>query len=328
MNKERKIEEMFFVHDYLFFVTSGSTQPGFRCVTCLCRQAGSLVRLYRYSAGAIRVSPHAGLYQAGMLQTGNNIYLCAPMSKYSHDTIVPFKDSEKSKKEQVAGMFDQIAFRYDFLNRFLSGGVDSYWRRRAVRELAALNPQMVLDVATGTADVAIMTWKYLHPQKIIGIDISEGMLQLGRQKVDKLLLNKHIELLKGDSEAINFPPGTFDAITVAFGVRNFENLEKGLAEMYRVLRSGGKVVILEFSRPRSLWFKGLYNLYMKIVAPRAGRWLSKNKDAYQYLNQSVKAFPEGETFLHILQQVGFTETTFKRLSLGICTIYCGRKRAS
>lgn len=250
------------------------------------------------------------------------------MSKYSHDTIVPFKDSEKSKKEQVAGMFDQIAGRYDFMNHFLSGGIDRSWRKKAVRELGEINPQIVLDVATGTADVAIMTWKILRPERIIGIDISEGMLALGREKVNKLLLDKHIELLKGDSEAINFPINTFDAITVAFGVRNFENLEKGLAEMYRVVKPGGKVVILEFSRPRKLWFKKLYNLYLNVIAPRAGQWLSKNKDAYQYLNQSVKAFPEGETFLHILQQVGFTETKLKRLSLGICTIYCGRKRAS
>jgi demethylmenaquinone methyltransferase/2-methoxy-6-polyprenyl-1,4-benzoquinol methylase len=250
------------------------------------------------------------------------------MSKYSHDNIVPFNESQQSKKEQVAAMFDQIAFRYDFLNRFLSGGIDVSWRKRAIRELKEVNPRMVLDVATGTADVAIMTSKYLNPEKIIGIDISEGMLNLGRQKVDKLLLSKQIELLKGDSEAINFPSETFDAITVAFGVRNFENLEKGLAEMYRVLKPGGKVVILEFSKPRKTGFKSIYNLYMNVIAPRAGQWVSKNKDAYKYLNQSVKAFPEGETFLHILQQVGFKNTTLKRLSLGICTIYCGKKTAS
>lgn len=250
------------------------------------------------------------------------------MSKYSHDNIVPFNESQQTKKEQVAAMFDQIAFRYDFLNRFLSGGIDVSWRKRAIRELKEINPRRVLDVATGTADVAIMTSKYLNPEKIVGIDISEGMLNLGRQKVDKLLLSKRIELLKGDSEAINFPNESFDAITVAFGVRNFENLEKGLAEMYRVLKPGGKAVILEFSKPRKKGFKGLYNLYMNIIAPRAGQWVSKNKDAYQYLNQSVKAFPEGETFLHILQQVGFKNTTLKRLSLGICTIYCGSKTAS
>src|SRR5690348_11117492 len=138
------------------------------------------------------------------------------MAKYLHDNIVPFDNSNLGKKQQVAAMFDQIAFRYDFLNRFLSGGTDVYWRKRAIAELKELQPRKVLDVATGTADVAIMTWKYLHPEKIIGIDISEGMLKLGQQKIDKLLLNKQIELLKGDSEAINFPNETFDAITVAF----------------------------------------------------------------------------------------------------------------
>jgi demethylmenaquinone methyltransferase / 2-methoxy-6-polyprenyl-1,4-benzoquinol methylase len=248
------------------------------------------------------------------------------MSKYQHDTIVPFESSGKTKKEQVASMFDQIAFSYDFLNRFLSGGIDMSWRRRAIRELKDLKPRKILDVATGTGDVAILTYKLLRPDQIIGIDISEGMLHLGRQKVSKLLLNKHIALEVGDSEAIKFPENTFDAVTVAFGVRNFENLEKGLGEMLRVLRPGGKLVILEFSKPKKRWFSGLYNFYMKIVAPKAGQWLSKNKDAYRYLNNSVKAFPEGETFLHILQQTGFSETTLKRLSLGICTIYCGIKR--
>lgn len=247
------------------------------------------------------------------------------MAKYSHDTIVPFKGSEKAKKEQVAGMFDQIAFRYDFLNRFLSGGIDLYWRRKAIAELKKLKPAKVLDVATGTADVAIMTHKILGPEKIIGIDISEGMLSFGREKIAKLLLNDKITLQLGDSEAINFEDGSFDAITVAFGVRNFENLEKGLREMFRVLKPGGKAVVLEFSKPRKTWFKGIYNLYMKFIAPKAGEWLSKNKDAYQYLNDSVKAFPEGEDFLKILQKAEFQNTYLIRLSLGICTIYCGSK---
>lgn len=225
----------------------------------------------------------------------------------------------------MAQMFDKIAFRYDFMNRFLSGGIDIYWRKRAIRELKEIKPQTVLDVATGTADVALMTWKYLKPRKIIGIDISEGMLQLGRQKVARQMLNDHIELIQGDSEAIKFEDGTFDAITVSFGVRNFENLEKGLSEMLRVLKPGGKLVVLEFSRPRQKFFGGLYNLYMKVFAPGVGKWLTKNREAYQYLHSSVKAFPEGETFLHILERVGFSDTTIKRLSLGICTIYCGRK---
>ncbi|MET0298262.1 MAG: bifunctional demethylmenaquinone methyltransferase/2-methoxy-6-polyprenyl-1,4-benzoquinol methylase UbiE [Flavitalea sp.] len=247
------------------------------------------------------------------------------MAKYRHDTVVPDSSSTKSKKDQVAGMFDQIAFRYDLVNRFLSMGIDISWRKKALKELKTLNPQQILDIATGTGDMAIMTYKALKPQKITGIDISEGMLEIGRKKVAKLLLNNHIELHKGDSEAIKADPDTFDAITVAFGVRNFENLEKGLGEMYRVLKPGGKVVILEFSKPKKVVFSGLYNIYMNLVAPQAGKWLSNNKDAYKYLHSSVKAFPEGETFLHILQQVGFKNTTLKSLSLGICTIYCGTK---
>lgn len=247
------------------------------------------------------------------------------MAKFNHDTIVPFKDSDKGKKEQVAGMFDQIAFRYDFLNRFLSGGIDLYWRKKAIAELKPIAPKLLLDVATGTGDVAILSQKYLQPDKIIGIDISEGMLRFGREKIAKLLLNDKIELQLGDSEAINSPEGSFDAITVAFGVRNFENLEKGLAEMFRVLKPGGKAVVLEFSKPRKVWFKGIYNLYMKFIAPKAGEWLSKNKDAYQYPNDSVNAFPEGDDFLQILNKAGFSNTYLKRLSLGICTIYAGSK---
>ncbi|MGZ5247513.1 MAG: bifunctional demethylmenaquinone methyltransferase/2-methoxy-6-polyprenyl-1,4-benzoquinol methylase UbiE [Flavitalea sp.] len=250
------------------------------------------------------------------------------MAKYNHDTIVPYEGSGENKKKQVASMFDQIAFKYDFLNRFLSGGVDIYWRKLAIRQLIDLNPKKILDVATGTADLAITAHKYLHPEKIVGIDISEGMLNLGREKIKKLGIEHIIELQTGDSEAINFPDDTFDAITVSFGVRNFEDLEKGLSEMYRVLKPGGKLVVLEFSKPKQKWFSGIYNLYMNVVTPGIGKMVSKNREAYQYLNSSVKAFPEGETFLHILEKSGFTETTLKRLSLGICTIYCGRKRSS
>ena len=242
-----------------------------------------------------------------------------------HDSIVPFGDTHRSKKEQVAEMFDQIAFRYDFLNRFLSGGIDIYWRRRAIAELKATNPKLVLDVATGTGDVALMTMKYLKPEKIIGIDISTGMLELGRKKIAKAMLNDRIELVEGDSETINFPDNTFDAITVAFGVRNFEHLQQGLKEMLRVLKPGGKLVVLEFSRPKQSGFKALYRLYMKLVAPGIGSLISKNKTAYQYLNDSVQAFPEGMKFVNILQECGYTGTYLKTLSLGICTIYCGTK---
>jgi demethylmenaquinone methyltransferase / 2-methoxy-6-polyprenyl-1,4-benzoquinol methylase len=242
-----------------------------------------------------------------------------------HDTIKPFKDSTQSKKQQVAGMFDQIAFRYDFLNRFLSGGIDTRWRKRAIKELKSLQPKKILDVATGTADVAIMTNKLLKPVTIIGIDISEGMLEIGRKKVAKLLLNKQIELQQGDSEAINFTDNTFDAITVAFGVRNFEDLRKGLAEMLRVLEPGGKLVVLEFSKPKQSLLKRFYNLYMRVVTPGIGKLISKNREAYQYLNDSVQKFPEGNDFLTIMNEVGYTATYLKTLTGGICTIYCGTK---
>jgi demethylmenaquinone methyltransferase/2-methoxy-6-polyprenyl-1,4-benzoquinol methylase len=247
------------------------------------------------------------------------------MTKYAHDTVVPDGSSKLNKKQQVAEMFNSIAFRYDFLNRFLSAGIDIQWRKKAIAQLKTLQPQMVLDVATGTADVALMTHDLLKPSKIIGIDISEGMLSLGREKIAKKGLSNTIELFTGDSEKINYPDCTFDAVTVAFGVRNFENLEVGLAEMLRVLKPGGKLVILEFSRPKQVGFKSLYNLYMNIVAPSVGKMFSKNKGAYAYLNESVQAFPERENLVTIMKQVGYQQTYFKPLSLGICCIYCGSK---
>lgn len=248
------------------------------------------------------------------------------MTEYNHDTIVPFKDSALNKKKQVAEMFNNIAFRYDFLNRFLSAGIDVYWRKKAIKELLAINPKKILDVATGTGDVAIMMTKYLSPEKIIGIDISEGMLDFGKQKIEKLHLENIIQLQTGDSEAIHFPDNSFDAITVAFGVRNFENLEKGLQEMLRVLKPGGKLIVLEFSKPKQPAFKGFYNFYMKIVTPGVGKLISKNAEAYQYLNDSVNAFPEGKNFLNILDKTGYANTYLKALSLGICSIYCGSKK--
>jgi demethylmenaquinone methyltransferase / 2-methoxy-6-polyprenyl-1,4-benzoquinol methylase len=247
------------------------------------------------------------------------------MEKYSHDNVVPFKDSELTKKQQVADMFNRIAFRYDFLNRFLSGGIDVYWRKRAIKELSALDPQIILDVATGTADVALMMTKHLHPKKIIGIDISEGMLELGRKKITGLKLSDNIELQTGDSEAINFADEMFDAVTVAFGVRNFEDLEKGLSEILRVLKPGGKLVVLEFSKPKQPIFRKLYSVYMKVAAAGIGKLIAKNREAYKYLNESVNAFPEGKNFEDILKKTGYSNTYFKKLSFGICTIYCGSK---
>lgn len=247
------------------------------------------------------------------------------MSKFAHDVVVPNSQSSLTKKEQVAGMFDDIAFRYDFLNRFLSAGIDVRWRKKAIHQLKEIQPKLVLDVATGTADVALLTHKLLKPNKIIGIDISEGMLALGRKKILQQGLQEKIELLAGDSENISFDDNTFDAVTVAFGVRNFQDLDKGLKDMLRVLKPGGKLVILEFSKPKQHAFKGIYKLYMNSIAPSFGKMFAKNKEAYQYLNGSIQAFPEGQSLLNIMHEAGFTKTYLKTLTLGICTIYCGSK---
>jgi demethylmenaquinone methyltransferase / 2-methoxy-6-polyprenyl-1,4-benzoquinol methylase len=247
------------------------------------------------------------------------------MNTYGHDSVVPYSKSTDGKKEQVKKMFDDIAFRYDFLNRFLSAGIDIGWRKKALGKLKNLHPKKVLDVATGTGDFAIECSKILHPDEIIGIDISEGMLELGRKKVAKLGLSDKIRLLNGDSEAILFPENTFDAVTVAFGVRNFENLEKGLLEIQRVLKPGGKLVVLEFSRPSMPVIRKLYRLYMKFITPNIGKFISRNKNAYQYLNDSVQQFPEKQNFIQILNRIHYRHSFYKTLSLGICTIYCAEK---
>jgi demethylmenaquinone methyltransferase/2-methoxy-6-polyprenyl-1,4-benzoquinol methylase len=247
------------------------------------------------------------------------------MNTYSHDTVVPFSDSKESKKEQVQNMFNKIAFRYDFLNHFLSAGIDVGWRKKAIRQLVSIHPKNILDVATGTADFALTSYKILRPEKITGIDISDGMLEIGRKKIEKYGLQSYIELLNGDSEAIFFKDNSFDAVTVAFGVRNFENLGKGLSEIYRVLKPGGKLIVLECSKPSLPVIKNMYNFYMKFITPKVGKLISKNNDAYQYLNNSVQQFPEKKTFIHILNQSGYRHSFYKTLSLGICTIYCGEK---
>ena len=187
------------------------------------------------------------------------------MSKFAHDNVVPQAGSQAQKKEQVADMFDNIAFRYDLLNRLLSGGIDISWRKKALSLLKDIAPENLLDVATGTGDVAIMAAKMLNPSSITGIDISEGMLQLGRKKVEQAGLADKIKLEKGDSETIKYSDNSFEAVTVAFGVRNFQNLEKGLAEIYRVLKPGGKLVVLEFSTPKNKIVKAFYNIYICLL---------------------------------------------------------------
>ncbi len=247
------------------------------------------------------------------------------MTDFTHDRIVPYKDSKLGKKQQVAQMFNNIAFRYDFLNRFLTAGVDVWWRKKTIRQLQSIHPKTILDVATGTGDVALLTYKLLKPEKIIGIDISDGMLQLGNKKIAKAGLQNQIELVNADSENIPFPDNTFDAITVAFGVRNFEHLEDGLQEMLRVLKPGGKLAVLEFSQPKNRIFKAFCNFYNNIIVPGAGRLFSKNKEAYSYLNHSAKAFPERENFTAILENCGYKTIYYKPLSFGICCMYFGSK---
>ena len=238
--------------------------------------------------------------------------------------IVPYKDQRSGKKEQVAKMFDNISKRYDFLNHVLSLGIDNLWRRKAINTLRKDQPKLILDIATGTGDFAIASLK-LNPDKVIGVDISEGMLEVGKKKMLNKRLSEKIEMLLGDSESLEFEENKFDAVIVAFGVRNFEHLEDGLTDMFRVLRKGGKVVILEFSRPRVFPFKQLYNFYFNWILPKIGRLVSRDDVAYTYLPESVSAFPDGKKFTKILEKIGFRNTTCKPLTLGISSIYTGIK---
>lgn len=239
-------------------------------------------------------------------------------------TVVPYKDKSDAKKKQVAEMFDSISGKYDFLNHFLSLGIDIRWRKKAIKMLKDLNPKQILDIATGTGDFAIEALK-LNPDKVIGVDISEGMLNVGRKKMKKRGYSEIIDMQSGDSENLHFEDNKFDAVIVAFGVRNFENLEKGLAEMNRVLRPGGRAVILEFSKPTIFPFKQLYNFYFRWILPKIGKIVSKDNAAYTYLPESVKEFPYGNEFIGILEKTGYKNTKCKPLTLGISSIYLGEK---
>ena len=247
--------------------------------------------------------------------------------------VTPYAHSSLSKKEQVEAMFDNIAWRYDLLNRVLSFGVDTRWRKKMIRTLAGLLPPardrngngpVLLDLATGTADVALAALK-VKPAKIFGVDLSEDMLRLGRKKIRDRGLQETIELLQGDSEKLIFEDNKFDGLTVAFGVRNFEHLEKGLSEMFRVLKPGGGCVILEFSHPSNGLIRSLYGFYSSRLCPLIGRIISRDKAAYTYLHDSVEAFPYGAAFGDILRKAGFTGITVRPLTFGVATIYACRK---
>ncbi len=232
--------------------------------------------------------------------------------------------TDKSKKEEVAEMFDNISPRYDFLNRFLSMGVDIGWRKKTVKAVAQSKPQRILDVATGTADLAIELTKS-GAKEIIGCDISEGMLSIGKEKIKKKELDNVIRLQSGDSEQLPFEDNSFDAVTVAFGVRNFQTPVKGLTEINRVLKKGSKIYVLEFSEPEKFPVKQLYSFYFKYILPFWGRLISKDNAAYTYLPNSVKAFPHGEAFLQLLTASGFHKNSAKKLSFGIASLYIGEK---
>ncbi|MBL7845646.1 MAG: bifunctional demethylmenaquinone methyltransferase/2-methoxy-6-polyprenyl-1,4-benzoquinol methylase UbiE [Cyclobacteriaceae bacterium] len=238
--------------------------------------------------------------------------------------VVPYKDETATKKEQVARMFDNISHRYDFLNHFLSLGIDRGWRKKAIKLLAPTHPKVLLDVATGTGDFAIQALS-LKPEKIIGVDISAGMLDVGRKKMDKRKIAHVIEMIQADSENLPFEQNKFDAVTVAFGVRNFENLDKGLKEILRVMKPGALLAVLEFSRPRRFPFKQGYNFYFKTILPKIGSWISRDKAAYSYLPESVEAFPDGDDFLTILKEAGYKNVSCKPLTFGISSIYIAQK---
>lgn len=238
----------------------------------------------------------------------------------SGTTVKPYSQ-EGNKTEQVSDMFNNISKTYDMMNHFMTLGIDIIWRKKAIRSLKPIKPQRILDVATGTGDFALESIKILNPEKIIGLDISQGMLDVAKEKINKKGLQNQFEVVLGDSENLPFEDHSFDAVTVAFGVRNFENLEKGLAEIQRVIRPGGKAVILELSNPTAFPIKQLFHFYFHKFVPALGKLVSKDNRAYKYLPESVAQFPAGEQFAAITTKAGFKETKVRPQTFGFCTIY-------
>ncbi len=244
---------------------------------------------------------------------------------YTQETIKPYGDAGEEKDKQVERMFDRIAHSYDKLNHRLSWNIDKGWRRKAIQALSPFKPQTILDIATGTGDFAILATKMLSPKKVLGVDISEGMMDVGRQKVELLGLSETISFAKEDCLNLSTNNNSYDAVTAAFGIRNFKNLDKGLSEMCRVLKKGGHLSIVELTTPVSFPMKQLFRIYSHTVLPLYGRLISKDQSAYSYLTATIEAFPQGEEMVDILRKAGFAEARFKRLTFGICTMYFATK---
>ena len=242
---------------------------------------------------------------------------------YEQETIKPYREGEKA--QQVEEMFDNIAPTYDKLNHRLSWNIDRGWRRKAIGQLAPYKPRTMLDIATGTGDFAILAAQMLQPERLVGADISEGMMAVGRKKVEQLGLQGTISFAKEDCLNLSYADGTFDAVTAAFGIRNFADLDRGLSEMCRVLRKGGHLSIVELTTPVSFPMKQLFKVYSHTVLPLYGRLISKDKSAYSYLIKTIEAFPQGERMTDILKAAGFSEASFRRLTFGICTMYFATK---
>lgn len=241
------------------------------------------------------------------------------------EKVTPYKKSGENKREQIEQMFDNIAPKYDFLNRALSLGVDTIWRKQAIAKLKHKSPKIILDVATGTADLALEAAKQLQPNKIVGIDIADKMLSIGRKKIKNRHEQDIIELRQGDSTNLQFENNSFDAVMAAYGVRNFDDLKDGLKEMVRVLKPGGTLLVLEFSKPEKFPVKQLFNFYFRYILPNVGKLISKDNSAYEYLPQSVNVFPQGLAFINILKELGLNNTEWVSQTFGISSIYTGTK---